>query len=84
MSKALNDFIEYATLNLTWFSFNFVLCVMPAVSLFGLKSTDLQIPGRTGSFVPIMYTMWAMHVIHFAFQLRIYAVSRDAKGKVFF
>ena len=31
-----------------------------------------------------MYTMWGMHVIHFAFQLRIYTVTRDAKGKVFF
>jgi len=28
-----------------------------------------------------MYTLWGMHSIHFAFQLRIYTV-RDAKGQV--
>ena len=41
MSKALNDFIEYATLNLTWFSFNFVLCMMPPCLLYNLVTEDL-------------------------------------------
>ena len=29
MAKAVNDFLEYANLNLTWFAFNVTLCVMP-------------------------------------------------------
>ena len=81
MSKALNDFIEYATLNLTWFSFNFVLCAMPPVIIFALDTPELEIKHRDSSFAPIMYTLWGMHCVHFAFQLRIYTV-RDAKGQV--
>ena len=83
MSKALNDFIEYATLNLTWFSFNFVLVCMPPILLYALDSPDLQISSRTQSYIPIMYTLWAMHLIHFAFQIRIYEISRDSKGQIF-
>ena len=38
MAKVLNDFIKYATINLTWFSFNFVLCTLPAILIFGMGS----------------------------------------------
>ena len=34
--KAIQDFICYASINLTWFALNFVLCVLPAICLFWL------------------------------------------------
>lgn len=33
MSKALNDFIEYANINLTWFAFNIVLICLPPICM---------------------------------------------------
>ena len=81
LSKALKDFIDYAELNLTWFSFNFVLCMMPPFCMYILDSNSLRIEGRDSSFVPIMYTLWGMHSIHFALLPRIYTfkdeVSKD-------
>ena len=93
MYKALNDFIEYAAINLTWFAFNFVLVTMPPIVIFWLQDeksnvgmaggdetiTDEDGEEEKGSFVPIMYTLWAMHILHFMFQLRIYmAVEKDS------
>jgi hypothetical protein len=72
MAKVLNDFIKYASINLTWFSFNFVLCVLPPVLIFGLHTADLVIDGATSSYAPIMYSLWCMHVMHFILCLRIY------------
>lgn len=36
MYKALTDFIGYSSINLTWFSFNFVLVCMPPLCMFVL------------------------------------------------
>lgn len=65
MNKALQDFISYAAINLTWFAINFVLVVIPPILIFLLDSPDLTLPGATGSYLPIMYTLWGMHVFHF-------------------
>ena len=35
--KAMLDFIKYASVNLTWFALNFVLCTMPPVCIFVLQ-----------------------------------------------
>lgn len=42
MGKALNDFIEYANINLTWFAFNVVLCMMPPALIFALQNPNLE------------------------------------------
>ena len=39
--KAIQDFIGYADINLTWFAFNFVLCSMPALCIFWLNTESL-------------------------------------------
>lgn len=65
MNKALQDFISYAAINLTWFAINFVLVVIPPILIFLLNSADLTLPGATGSYLPIMYTLWGMHTCHF-------------------
>ena len=36
MYKALTDYIRYSSINLTWFSFNFVLISMPPLCMFVL------------------------------------------------
>ena len=47
MNKTINDFIDYAHQNLTWFAFNTVLIMMPVVCILVLnkKSESLDIPG---------------------------------------
>ena len=74
MAKALNDFIEYASINMTWFSMNFVLVAMPPLCIFFLNSEHLHKneAENTQSYLPIMYTLWGMHVLHFVCSLRIY------------
>lgn len=79
MSKVLQDFISYAAINLTWFAINFVLVTMPPILIWNLDSPELTIEGNTGTYMPIIYTLWGMHVLHFLFQLRIYELSDDAK-----
>ena len=73
MNKALKDFIDYASINLTWFAFNFVICLLPLICI-GLQDEQpsLILEGKTGSFAPLVYTLIGMHVIHFASKLRIY------------
>ena len=73
MYKATTDFIEYANINLTWFAFNIVVCLMPPVCMFALQSDYLEIADQDGSYVRIMYTLWGMHTVHFLSMLRIYA-----------
>lgn len=47
MNKTINDFIDYAQQNLTWFAFNTVLILMPVVCILSLnkKSETLDIAG---------------------------------------
>jgi len=71
MSKALHDFISYAAINLTWFAFNFVLCVLPPLCI-GFSNPDLQFETHNQSYDTIMYILWGMNCIHFMFTLRIY------------
>ena len=76
MKKALTDFIAYSHNNITWFSFNFVLCTMPAMCiLIDSDSVGMVKPGADGSYYRILYTLWGLHVIAFICQWVIY--SRD-------
>lgn len=76
MYKALTDFIAYADINLTWFALNFVICTMPAVAIYGLGDFAPIVDDAQGSYIPVMLTMWATHIISFAAQLRIYDVDQ--------
>jgi hypothetical protein len=71
MSKAMHDFIEYAAINLTWFAFNFVLCVLPPLCML-VQSNDLEIKGKTQSYAILLYILWGMNCLHFMFTIRIY------------
>ena len=73
MSKALHDFISYAAINLTWFAFNFVLCVVPPLCIW-FQNPDLHFNSTTNSqsYEIIMYIIWGMNCLHFMFTIRIY------------
>ena len=81
MTKALQDFITYAAINLTWFAINFVLVMMPPILLYCIDGPTLQLPGSTGSYIPIIYCLWGMHFCHFIFQLRIYDITDESMKK---
>ena len=78
MEKALNDFIEYSNLNLTWFAFNFVLICLPPIVIFVLQDEYLEIQGATGSYTPLVYILWMVHCIQIFLNLRIYKI--EAQG----
>ena len=52
---------------------------MPPVCLYTLQDDFLTVDENTSSYEWIMYTLWAMHVIHFAFELRIYEIEKKDK-----
>ena len=79
--KAIQDFICYASINLTWFALNFVLCIMPALCVFWLQNPDLTIQGFSGSYAPIMYVLLGTQVLAFFCKLRIYKIVMP-KAKV--
>ena len=77
MEKALNDFIEYSNLNLTWFAFNFVLICMPPIVIFGLQDELLEIKGATGNYAPLVWILWVVHIIQKFSNLRIYQIQEQ-------
>ena len=70
----IKDFISYAAINLTWFALNFVLCTMPPLCIYAFQSDERKIEGSTGSYLSIMYLLWAIHVITLLAKPRIYNV----------
>lgn len=82
MYKALTDFISYANINLTWFAFNFVICLMPGLCIYGLGQFAPIRQNATGSFTTIMYVLWATHCVSFAAQLRIYDITAKKKESI--
>ena len=77
MEKALNDFIEYSSLNLTWFAFNFVLICLPPICIFVLQDEDTEVPGATGNYAPLVYILWMVHCIQIFLNLRIYQIEQQ-------
>ena len=75
--KAVLDHIAYASINLTWFSLNFVLVILPPLCMFVLeKYTHLgTLDANTASFHPIMCAIWAIHLLTFSVKLRIYKLK---------
>mmetsp|Transcript_6940 Transcript_6940/g.9635 ORF Transcript_6940/g.9635 Transcript_6940/m.9635 type:complete len:301 (+) Transcript_6940:496-1398(+) len=72
MKKALTDYVQYSMLNLTWFAINFVTCAMPPVCIWLNSDEALDRAGYDQSFQPVIYTLWAMHLIAFLAQVFIY------------
>lgn len=66
MAKALNDYIKYSSINLTWFAFQIVLCLMPVFIIFFFPSDPVDDTAESTSYKPIMYTLWGIHILHFA------------------
>jgi len=64
MYKALTDYITYSSYNLTWFALNFVCCLMPPLCIFALEGSN-YFEDRSQTFLPIIYVLWAMHVLCF-------------------
>lgn len=79
MYKALTDFIGYSSINLTWFSFNFVLISMPPLCMFVLQTPNQTDEDDKGSYMSVMYTLWAMHVFSFFIQKRIFVPAEQDK-----
>jgi len=79
----MTDFITYASINLTWFAFNFVLCCLPLLCIFLQSDTEnLIFENKTASYAPIVYTLLGMHVVHFACKLKIYKIEKVKDGDV--
>ena len=79
ITKSVKDFISYASINLTWYSFNFVLILLPSFLIF---FTDTDQPGihmddKTGSYENLMYWILGIHVFQFVFNSRIYVLKQQ-------
>ena len=77
IKKLLTDFIKYSRLNLIWFNLNFVLAVMPALSIFVLEPLfgDRLVAHEPYHGVPfkwIIWLQWSCHLIQFLTKLRVY------------
>lgn len=82
--KAVLDHIAYASINLTWFSLNFVLVTVPPLCIFVLERyTDLgALEANTASFHPIMCAIWAIHLLTFLVKLRIYKLKDEEQSAI--
>lgn len=74
IEKVTTDFIEYASMNLTWAAFNACLIGMPIACIYFIepKFDYLNSEVHEGSYIWIMYILLALHVAQFAVQFRIY------------
>jgi len=45
---------------------------MPALCIFWLQNDELLINKNSGNYLPIIATLWGMHIIAFLTKLRIY------------
>ena len=74
--KAVLDIITYASINLTWFSINFVLVTLPPICIYFLDKHvgNLELEGRTGTYHPLMFMIWAIHLLTFLPKMTIYSV----------
>ena len=75
--KAVLDTVNYASINLTWFSLNFVLCTMPPLCIYVMEhQTEGKLNQNTESYIGQMYLLWAVHVITFIPKMRIFKIKR--------
>ena len=77
ITKSVKDFITYASINLTWYAFNFVLILLPPILIF-LMDTDhegIKLDGRDESYRKLMFWIWGIHIFQFIFNSKIYKVA---------
>lgn len=77
ITKSVKDFITYASINLTWYSFNFVLILLPACLLVQVDTdhTGIKLHNREGSYQNLMYWVWGIHIFQFIFNSKIYVLK---------
>lgn len=75
--KAVLDIITYASINLTWFSINFVMVTLPPICIYFLDKHVgyLELEGKTGTYHPLMFMIWATHLLTFLPKMTIYRVN---------
>ena len=78
MSKTITDFIDYSYSNLVWFSFNFVLVVMPLICIAVLnpKAGNLDVPGAHMSQICLLPVLCGVNLAQFFVRPRIYKVEK--------
>ena len=74
MNKTINDFIEYASVNLTWFALNTVLILMPFICIFVLnnKAQNLDIEGAEMSYTSLLSIVCLANLLQFILRPRLY------------
>jgi hypothetical protein len=74
MNKTINDFIEYASINLTWFAFNTVLILMPVICILVLnkKAENLDIQGAEMSYTSLLSIVCLANLLQFILRPRLY------------
>jgi len=52
ITKSVKDFISYASINLTWYAFNFVLIIIPGllIFIFDTEHDGIILHGKDGSY----------------------------------
>ena len=78
--KQCVDFITYADINLVWFAFNLILCVIPGFLLFGwghltkmMIEDRMEKNGGTGnSYRTLMFVVWGVHIVKLFMTWQIY------------
>ena len=77
IKKIIQDFLHYASINLSWFNINFVLCVMPLIVLLYVNphyneyyDHDEEEKGLDLSY--LIWALWVCHVIQFATKIQIF------------
>jgi len=78
MNKTINDFMEYAHHNLTWFGFNTVLILMPVVCILILnkKSENLDIKGAEMSYTSLLTIVCLANLLQFCLRPRLYTYQK--------
>lgn len=77
ISKSVKDFLFYAKINLTWYSFNFVQVVVPLLLIVMMDTAHagISMADRDGSYETLMYILLGTHVFQFLFNSKIYVKS---------
>lgn len=83
ITKSVKDFISYASINLTWYSFNFVLILLPTFLIFMIDhdAIGISIEDNNESYSNLMYWILGIHIFQFLFNSRIYKLQ-EPKSKV--
>ena len=81
MNKTINDFIDYAHQNLTWFAFNTVLIMMPVLCILVLnkKAESLDIPGAEMSYTSLLTIVCLANLLQFCLRPRLYTYEKKSQ-----